>query len=287
MNHGEKMKESSLVIFSLLTQTAIGAFWMQGLVYLWATGRVGSETARDLTLPGFLAIVPLMAIALLVSLLHLGTRRNAWRAVANLGSSWLSREILFGALFAAGAAVFAGLLWWQVEPGWLQVLTWLLAAVCGGLALYSMLRIYLLRTVPAWNNWTTPAAFGISTLLLGGMSMCAAMALNPAARGDLLRLPLAFISLLSLFLLAGRLVLTALRAKGADAWLMVLHLSLLVFAMLITSLLVYQSVMFEFSGRSPALSTLAVVAFLVALTEEAVGRVLFYMSFAQAGSLRQ
>jgi DMSO reductase anchor subunit len=280
-----EMKERSLVVFSLLTQTTIGAFWVLGLVYVWAAGRVGGETARALTLPGFLAIVMLMGVALLVSLGHLGTPRNAWRALANLGSSWLSREILFSALFLGLAALFAGLLLFQTGPDWLFLLVWLLGAVSGGLALYSMIRIYLLRSVPAWNHWTTPAAFGISALLLGGLGTGASLALNPAARGDLLRLPMLVIGWLALGLLAARLVLTALQAASTEVWLRVLHVSLLVFALIITSLLVYQSVMVEFSGRSAALNALAILAFLAALPAEAVGRWLFYDSFSQSGSL--
>mgnify|MGYP001066255365 FL=1 len=277
MNNHSTMNESSLVGFTLLVQMSVGMFLCLGLGQLWADGRVGAETARQLTSPGFLAMLPLMAAALLVSLLHLGTPLNAWRSVANLRSSWLSREILFTLLFTLFAALFAVLHWQTWGAGWLRGLVWSLAAVLGGLAWYAMLRIYLLRTVPGWNTWMTPVMYAISLLLLGGLGAGAAWALNPAARGELLRLPLAAVGFRTLALLAVQAVLAVLRARSSqEPWPLVLHMSLLVFALVIATLLAYQALVFEFSGRNAALSLLACAAFLAALAEQAVGRWLFY-----------
>lgn len=281
MNKQPAVKESSLVWFTLLVQMSIGAFLCLGLGHAWADGRVGADTARQLTFPGFLAVIPLMTVALSVSLLHLGTPLNAWRAIANLRSSWLSREILFTLLFALLAALFAVLHWLGLGTGWLRGLLWLLAALAGGLAWYAMLRVYLLRTVPSWDNWMTPVMFAISLLLLGGLGAGIALALNPAARGDLLRLPLVAVGFRSLVLLAVQAVVAVLQARHRqETWPLVLHMSLLVFALVIASLLAYQALIFEFSGRNPALSTLVSVAFLAALAEEAVGRGLFYRSLS-------
>jgi len=277
------MKERSLVVFTLLVQLAIGAFWMLGILCLWATVHTNAETARQLTVPAFLGVIPIMAAALLVSLLHLGTPLNAWRAAVNLRSSWLSREIIFSLLFTVLEAAFAWLHWQQTEQGWLRLLLALAAALAGGLALYSMTRLYMLRTVSSWNTWMTPAAFIISTLLLGSLTAGVGLAANPEALGDLLRLPLTWIGLLAVFLLGARAVITTLSAAGQEPKLLIMQMSLLAFALSICSMLLYQSALFEFSGQSAALNWLVMLAFLAALGEEAMGRWLFYLSFERVG----
>lgn len=286
--NGERlMKERSLVAFTLLAQLVTGAFWMLGIVHVWASGRVGAETAAELTAGGFLALVPVMAAALLISLLHLGTPRNAWRAAANLRTSWLSREIVFTLLFGLLLAVFAGLHWRQTGDGWMRLLVGLAAGLAGGLALYSMTRLYMLRTIPSWNTWMTPAAFGISTLLLGGLAAGVWLACNPVASGELLRLPILGISLLAILLLSVQVALAALRR--AAGWqpqmrlLVITQMSLLAFVLCVSSMLAYQSAVFEFSGQSAALSWLVLLAFLASLVEQAVGRFLFYLSFERVG----
>ena len=281
------MKERSLVVFTLLAQLITGAFWMLGIIHVWASGRVGAETATELTAGGFLALVPVMAAALLISLLHLGTPGNAWRAAANLRTSWLSREIVFTLLFGLLLVVFAGLHWRQTGDGWMRLLVGLAAGLAGGLALYSMTRLYMLRTIPSWNTWMTPAAFGISTLLLGGLAAGIWLACNSVASGELLRLPILGISLLAILLLSVQVVLTSLnRVAGWQPQmrpLVITQMSLLAFVLCVSSMLAYQSAVFEFSGQSAALSWLVILAFLASLAEQAVGRFLFYLSFERVG----
>lgn len=287
MKSAEVMRERSLVAFTLLSQLSIGVFWILGIIDCWVSVRVGDETAAKLTSGGFLMIVPLMILALLVSLLHLGSPLNAWRAAANLRTSWLSREILFILLFTILEAIYAGLQWLGVGMGWLRLLVGLGAALAGGLALCSMTRLYMLRTLSSWNTWLTPTAFIISTLLLGGLGAGVWLALNPAARGELLRLPMTGISLLALFLIAAQVILTALRRL--TGWLaqatslVIVQVSLLAFTLSVISMLLYQSAVLEFSGRSGAISWLVLLAFLAALAEEAAGRFLFYLSFERVG----
>ncbi|MHB1097444.1 MAG: DMSO/selenate family reductase complex B subunit [Gemmatimonadaceae bacterium] len=138
--------EHSLVAFTLLAQLAVGATWFRSVREPF-NGRA-------------LAVVTIiMLAALLASFVHLGQPRHAWRAVANLRTSWLSREVL-------SAALFMGAL--------LRVLTtggrglWL--ANTAGLALIiSMAQVYRLRTVPEWNSRATTVSFFTTTLLLGGV----------------------------------------------------------------------------------------------------------------------
>ncbi len=143
--------ELPLVGFTLLAQMAVGL----------ALGNL----LNTLPIQGLLAIGFLLAVGGLVSFLHLGKKRNAWRAVTHLRKSWLSREILLAGLFGITWAVTAGMAWvWQASPSpWPMVLM-------GCSLVYCMARVYRLRAVPSWNTWRTPAAFYLTTLSLGFLS---------------------------------------------------------------------------------------------------------------------
>jgi DMSO reductase anchor subunit len=141
--------ELPLVVFTLLTQMAVG-MTVFGLV------------VSPLSLPVMLAIGILLGMGGLISFLHLGRKRNAWRAVIHLKKSWLSREILMAGLFGAAWALTAGLEWFKkISPS-----PWMMAILGLGL-IYSMARVYMIRAVPTWNSWRTPAAFYLSTAILG------------------------------------------------------------------------------------------------------------------------
>ncbi|MBW7932603.1 MAG: dimethyl sulfoxide reductase anchor subunit [Gemmatimonadaceae bacterium] len=135
--------ERSLVAFTLLTQMAVGATWWSSVVGPFT--RAGMAVVTGLTLVGLLA-----------SLLHLGTPRNAWRALGNLRTSWLSREVLSATLFVASLFVV------QVTGRalWLAQLTGVALVVC-------MVQVYRLRTVATWNRVRTTVSFVGMTVVLG------------------------------------------------------------------------------------------------------------------------
>jgi len=139
--------EPSLVAFTLLAQLAVGATWFRSV----------REPSNDRALA---AITTIMLSALLASFLHLGQPRHAWRAITNLRTSWLSREVLSAALFVVS---LIGVLATGGSGIWLADAT--------GLALViSMARVYALRTVPEWNHRATTVAFFVTTLLLGAVA---------------------------------------------------------------------------------------------------------------------
>jgi len=145
--------ELPLVGFTLLAQMAAGM-------------AVCALALPQIPLPLLLSIGLLLGAAGLISFLHLGHKRNAWRAVVHQRKSWLSREILAAGLFGLAWAAAAGLAWLHpAPPSWLRALLALL-----GLALiFSMAQVYRLRAVPAWNTWRTPLSFFLSAAILGAL----------------------------------------------------------------------------------------------------------------------
>jgi anaerobic dimethyl sulfoxide reductase subunit C (anchor subunit) len=282
------MKERSLVAFTLLAQMALGAFWALGAVYLWAARGTGMA---DRALPG---IPALMLLAILASFFHLGAPRNAWRALANLPSSWLSREILFTLLFTAASGLVAGLQWFQWGPVAMRdALAWV-AALLGVALIISMANAYRLRTVPVWNTWATPASFFITACLLGGLAAGAMLALNSGIPLEVRGATLRGIALGAILLVGLELVIVPLWVAGLatgqrparraaakvtrqHSLIFKLRLALVLLAMAVAGI-----------GLSPwlegaGIGVTTVAAFGLVLASEVLSRLLFYEARVRHG----
>ena len=256
------MSERPLVAFTLLVQTAVGAFLTLGALDVWAGTLAGAAAARALTDGLLLAIGPVVGLALLSSLLHLGAPRNAWRAAANLRTSWLSREILCALLFAGAGAAFAVLRWTGTGPASLRHLLALAAAASGVALVYAMARVYRIRTVPRWDTPLTTASFFATALLLGPLAVGTGLVLLPGIPDALVREPLHWIALVAA---AGFGAEIATAGRGAPHGVRRL---LLVAGVVLCVVLLLSDARF-----APAL----VATFAVALAAQVLGRYLFYM----------
>lgn len=155
-------EEWPLMMFTLFCQLAVGTFTLLTLAQTLLSAK-DSELAVKLTRPGFIAVGPIMALALVLSLFHLGKPLGAYLSISNLGTSWLSREI-----FTAGAFIILWLVGFifgrQGKSS--SVLNWL-TVLLGLLAVLSMAGIYSSSIRPAWTDANTFIAFYGTTLLLG------------------------------------------------------------------------------------------------------------------------
>ncbi len=231
------MAELPLVAFTLLTQLAVGM-------------AVCALVLSPIPLPVLLSIGVLLALGGLFSFLHLGRKRNAWRAVAHLRKSWLSREILLAGLFGTVWLLAVSLAWLRIA----SFVPWLLAALGLGLV-YSMARVYQLEAVPAWNTWRTPTAFFLSAAVLGtlGINLFATDSCWALAAG---------------FVLAAELVLTLTAPAANHGPAGRLQIALLILAVAVAF----------FTAISPeaAGDWAAIVLLLIVLAAEAIGRRQFY-----------
>ncbi len=203
---GFDVKNWSLIIFTLLAQMAVGAFGILTVLLHYDV----VQTEDSIFIP-LLIIGAVTGLSLLISLAHLGTPTIAYRAIINLGSSWLSREILFATLFSLTAGLFALLLWGQIGSATLRLgLAWL-AVVFGFLLIYVMSRVYMLRTVPIWNTLFTLTSFFFAAFILGGLLLGVMFTIDQP-EGVLFDLFLpAMITASSLLFLAGEFILVAVR----------------------------------------------------------------------------
>jgi len=175
------LREWSLVAFTLLGQLAAGLSMSLTAVHWWFSKADSAALPSRLEHLGFPLVSILLLSAMILSLLHLGSPRRAWRALANVGSSWLSREILLAAVFLAATmlAAAAHFLW----PG-LRSFALPASAICGLLFVCGMARVYMLRTVPVWNRQSTMLSFLVTSLLLGGLLTAAMLATASAVAGQ-------------------------------------------------------------------------------------------------------
>jgi len=172
------VKKWSLILFTILSQMAVGAFWILMASQWVFRSQYGDAKAEDLILVPLLVVEAIMLLSLLVSFAHLGSPMIAYRAISNFRSSWLSREISFALLFILSSGTLIYFLWARLGSVALRLVIAWLAALFGYMFIYSMSRLYMLRTVPVWNTLFTPLSFYLTTLILGGLAAGVLLVLN-------------------------------------------------------------------------------------------------------------
>jgi formate dehydrogenase iron-sulfur subunit len=135
-----------------------------------------------------IALLAIAAVALNISVFHLGRPAYAWRALKMWRRSWLSREVLlFGLFFGALAGLTVGrclntfpAIWLNrlhlTGIGWLQqrpattlalLALGIIAAALGTAGTIASSFIYLVPARPSWNMVHTPIDFLLSAALIG------------------------------------------------------------------------------------------------------------------------
>jgi anaerobic dimethyl sulfoxide reductase subunit C (anchor subunit) len=301
------VREWALITFTILAQMSVGSFIVLGAVHFFVQRKSGEKQADELSDRALLAIFPVLGLGLLASLLHLGNPINAYKAVANLGTSWLSREILCGVLFAVVGFGFALMQWWKVSTFTVRNIVAWVAALIGVVLVYSMSMVYMIPTRPSWNLVTTPLSFFVTTLLLGVLAMGAAFVANywyvqrknPGCASEqciLLRDSLKWLAVASIVLLGCQFVvvplaLTVASASGASASVglragefgvvFVLQLVLVFLGAGVLGIFVYRAA--QNPGQENAMGMLAYLAFALVLAGEVLGRFLFYATAGHFG----
>jgi anaerobic dimethyl sulfoxide reductase subunit B (iron-sulfur subunit) len=159
-----------LILFTLLAQIAVGGYWAMS----WMSSSI--RTLAPLVLVGLC-----LGAGMLASFAHLGTKKNAWRALSRLRKSSLSREILFAGLFGLGwLLTLLETLMWKSNSFELFAIT----AILGIGLLYNMSQVYRFPAAPGWNTWRTNAGFMISALLLGHAIMAPVLAYEVRSAGS-------------------------------------------------------------------------------------------------------
>ena len=133
-----------LVALTLLTQLSLGT--VAATVALQLAGAATPPVMSGAAFGAFAA----GAVALGASLLHLGRPGRALKALRNVRTSWLSREVALFSAFSGLSLAYAT----RLTP-----FIGVLAVLAGIAGVYASGRLYLVPARPVWNSWRTPVAF--------------------------------------------------------------------------------------------------------------------------------
>ncbi|MEE2636991.1 MAG: DmsC/YnfH family molybdoenzyme membrane anchor subunit [Acidobacteriota bacterium] len=298
-------RDWALVVFTVLTQAAVGAFLT--LLILRNLTATAETPLRSCARWAHATVLAVLALGMVAALFHLSEPFEAVRAVVNVRSSWLSREVIFGGLFSLRLGALL-LMEWR-ETRWSRVTHWLgwTAAATAVTFLVCQIKIYLLPAQPVWNSLATPLAFAGTALRLGVLGVAVGLVCcrvdetsreQKSVHSDGTTFAtLRGLALLGLVGLVAELVVMALQlAPLADAMpaaalasarrltedyagVLVTRLLLLVVAAACIVVVIVGKV----SGQTHKLPAMTIVAFVVVLVSEVCGRFLFYASRVTVG----
>jgi len=287
------LKEWPLVAFTIAGQMAAGIFLFAGLPFFLSAGAGGNAATRETQLIVLAVVLGLLAMAALLSFFHLHHPFRARRVLINLRTSWLSREIFFELGFMALVAFGALLAWRRPAEGILLKGILAAAGLAGILFILSMSKLYMLQTVPPWNQAYTPLSFFMTSLSLGALAAAlvrASGADTPSRSGAYILLAFVFVAAeaaLSFLIAPGHGVFgyrsgPSLRPP-AEAH-RTLHLVRL--TLLLMGLALIRGAMVAGEGRAASGlggNGLLAVALALVLAGQVAGRFLFYGLFGRPG----
>jgi anaerobic dimethyl sulfoxide reductase subunit C len=149
-----------LIIYTLCLQSAVGIYVVSRMVAWTQTEK--TQRMRFMWLVGGLGVAGVIA-----SFLHMGYPWNAALTMTNLGTSWLSREIVMTVSF--GAAWLISLIFERQEAGKVETRNgWAILTSLIGLGLIGVMSmIYRTTAFPAWEHGSTTAGFYATAGLIG------------------------------------------------------------------------------------------------------------------------
>lgn len=155
------MGEAPLILFTLCVQAAIG-------IMIFIT--LGKQIYNDKTFKKASIVAAILsAIGLFASLIHLGQPLHAINSLLNLGSSWLSREVLFSGVFAGIAVLYALALYFKTDnESFNRLLRWA-GSIVGLVDIFFMAKVYSTTSVPSWHGVNTFVDFYTTAIAVGAL----------------------------------------------------------------------------------------------------------------------
>ena len=161
------------VLFFTVT-SGLGYGLMVMLILLQSFDDTTVFSTQALLLTGLTALI-LITAGLLSSTFHLANRKNVWRSLNRIRSSWLSREGFFALLYYPVALAYLYLLWHN--DGQLNTSTFILGLFVVAISFIIVIctaMIYAsLKTIPQWHNALTLPNFFIFSLMSGAVLLSA------------------------------------------------------------------------------------------------------------------
>ncbi|QCR37729.1 DmsC/YnfH family molybdoenzyme membrane anchor subunit [Nissabacter sp. SGAir0207] len=160
------MSEWPLLIFTLLVQASVGLTLFGAWYSYWMAQELAQEQHFTTLRPLLLMVCLMAGTGLLASVAHLGYPLNAFHALRHVGTSWLSREILFASLYLGIMCLVTllALLTRRIQPALLAI-----GGLVGLADVYCMAEIYFHSTVIGWMHIHTHVSFYSAVIALGAV----------------------------------------------------------------------------------------------------------------------
>ncbi len=172
------VREWALPVYTILMQLAVGAFFVLWLIRHLAGPKFSAREIDRIISNPILVIAFTAAVAMGGAHFHLSKPFHSFLAVLNFKTSWLSREIVFTALFFLTTMSVVYLIYFQTHRRRLITGLGWLAILFGIILIYCMARIYLIPTQVAWNSTSVIVSFYVTSLMLGGMTIASLLMLD-------------------------------------------------------------------------------------------------------------
>ena len=172
------LREWALPVYTIMIKLAVGALLLLWIIRILGRKKYSQDLIERFTQIPTMIILSSIVVAMVGAHFHLSRPFHSIFALSNFHTSWLSREIVFTALFFA----FTGILFITVfrlngKPLIKDILG-ALAIIAGLVTVYCMAMIYLLPTQLAWNAPNTLLTYFSSMLLLGSASLASILLLD-------------------------------------------------------------------------------------------------------------
>lgn len=279
MNAG--LHELPLVFFTVLAQSAVGALILMAVYLLF--GSQDAERRRKI-INLFLVALVLLGIGFTASTLHLGSPWRAFNSLNRIGASALSNEIASGALFFALAGLYWLLHVLNKMPAGLDKPGLVVIILSGCIFMYIMSSVYLINTVPTWNNPYTPASF-ILTAILAGFTLAYVLLYFAGLEFTRLRvIPWILVSALLvtvLLVVSQAFALSDIQTSVQKATALVPDYSSMMMVRIVLlfagiGLLFYRAVSYTASGSRTAVKLSLCCSVVLVILAEFIGRTVFY-----------
>ncbi len=160
------MHELPLVFFTVLCQSAVGAF-----IVLFISYRLAQITERQLVI-GFSVAMVLFIVGVLLGTFHIGKPLRALNMLLGLGRSPMSNEIVLSALFGLFGCLATLAMLLKKGSAVLHHALAIVAILFGVAFVVAVPAIYQLATVGTWNTGFTSLLM-ILTAFIGGGALAA------------------------------------------------------------------------------------------------------------------
>jgi anaerobic dimethyl sulfoxide reductase subunit C len=259
---------TSLVFFTTLSQTAIGALIFRELTIM----RGGSDFITDrFKIRSLFIITFLLILSLAIAFFHLGYPINALNAINNIGRSWLSREILSLSLLIATLIIYLIVIIKYESERWAKTLS-IVTIILSISFIFSMIKLYLVPSIPSWYHPFTPVSYIITTLLCGYLLL---VSISRYKNDSFIPLTRPFITILILFSLLNTIMFPGSFIKPG------IELFIIRVALTIMSLILLSGKKINIPSNKTFVRL--VILFVILFISEIINRYIFFLSFDKHG----